>query len=158
MIFVTVGTTHFDPLIQAVDALAIEGRLADSVLFQIGSGRYEPRGGEFFRFKPSIDHELASADLVITHGGITVLSLLASRKRFVAVANTALADNHQSRYLELLGNRSSMIWTDCVDNLSVLVDRALAAEPARIETPSLVPNLLAYMGVADTSQGEERPR
>lgn len=152
MIFVTVGTTHFDPLIQAVDGLAAAGRLTDSVLFQIGSGRYEPRNGAFFRFKPSIDDELASADLVITHGGITVLSLLANRKRFVAVANTVLADNHQRGYLKSLGERSSMIWTDRVDNLAELVDRALASEPPRIEAPSLAPDLLRYMGVTDVAR------
>ncbi|TVT76015.1 MAG: hypothetical protein FHP92_10300 [Denitromonas halophila] len=149
VIFVTVGTTHFDALIRAVDELAGSGRLSGPVVFQIGSGQYEPVHGAFFRFKPSIDQELSEADLVITHGGATVFSLLAQRKRFVAVANTSLDGNHQARFLAFLGARSSMTWTDAPDEVGACVERVLASEPARLEAPSLAPDLLAYMRVCN---------
>ncbi len=149
MIFVTVGTTHFDALIRAVDDLVGSGTLPGPVVFQIGSGQYEPVNGAFFRFKPSIDQELAEADLVVTHGGATVFSLLAQRKRFVAVANTSLDGNHQARFLAFLGARSSMIWTDAPDELGVCVEKALASAAARLEAPSLAPDLLTYMRVCN---------
>ncbi|TVO62890.1 glycosyltransferase [Denitromonas ohlonensis] len=147
MIFVTVGTTHFDPLIEVVDTLVADGQLAGPIIFQIGSGRYEPKNGSFFRFKPSIDEELDAADLVITHGGITVLSLLAQRKRFVAVANTALADDHQTHYLAFLEKQSTIVWTNDLGAIGECVAGVLDSEPARLEAPSLVSDLLEYFGV-----------
>ncbi|MBT0960605.1 glycosyltransferase [Denitromonas iodatirespirans] len=148
--FVTVGTTHFDPLIRAADHMAGQRRLPGPVVFQIGAGRYEPVNGAFFRFKPSIDDELADADLVITHGGATVFALLALRKRFVAVANTSLDGNHQARFLSFLGERSSVIWADDPAMLEQAVTEAINHAPARLEAPSLAPDLLTYMGVCDT--------
>lgn len=149
MIFVTVGTTHFDALIRSVDELVSGGQLAGPVVYQIGAGQYEPLNGRFFRFKPSIDAELSEADLVITHGGATVFSLLAQHKRFVAVANTSLDGNHQAKFLAFLGERSSMVWTDDTTTLGACVSRVLSREPARLEAPSLASDLLAYMGVCD---------
>lgn len=149
MIFVTVGTTHFDALIRGVDDLVRAGQLTGPVVFQIGSGQYEPVNGQFFRFKPSIDAELSGAELVITHGGATVFSLLAQRKRFVAVANTSLDGNHQARFLAFLGQRSSMVWTDDTATLAACVSQVLASEPARLDAPSLAPDLLVYMGLCD---------
>lgn len=146
MIFVTVGTTHFDALIEAVDALIDQGLLDGPVLYQIGSGKYEPRHGEFFRFKPSIDENLESADFVITHGGATVFSLLGQHKRFVAVANTSLDGNHQARFLAFLAARSTIIWTDSLDTLGERVATALSSPAARLEAPSLAGDLLEYIG------------
>ncbi len=152
MIFVTVGTTHFDALIESVDTLVEQGRLEGDIVYQIGSGKYEPRHGTFFRFKPSIDPELEAADFVITHGGATVFSLLGQRKRFVAVANTSLDGNHQARFLAFLGARSSVIWTDELDELGERVAEALASAPARLEAPSLASDLMDYIG----GHGESR--
>ena len=149
MIFVTVGTTHFDALIHAVDDLAGSGKLSGPVVFQIGAGKYEPINGAFFRFKPSIDAELAEADLIVTHGGATVFSLLAQRKRFVAVANTSLDGNHQARFLAFLGARSSMVWSDDPATVGGYIEKVLGSAPARLEAPSLAPDLLAYMKVSE---------
>ena len=135
MIFVTVGTTHFDPLIREVDRLAELARLPGPIECQIGSGSYEPRHCAFFRFRPSIDDLLAAADLIISHGGATVFSLLALGKRFVAVPNTELADDHQTKLLVHLAKHVSLHWAPKVSDLEAVARAALASPPPRLVQP-----------------------
>ncbi len=135
MIFVTVGTTHFDELIRQVDALVETGRIRDRVVCQIGAGKYVPSHAESFRFAPSLDEWFSKADLVVTHGGATVLSLLQRRQRFVAIANTALAGDHQSTLLARLARSADLKWSRNVDDLGPLVEAALASDAPRLNLP-----------------------
>lgn len=151
MIFVTVGTTHFDSLIRAVDVLNLPDRQQQEVIFQIGSGEYIPQTGKWFRFKPSIDDELENANLVVTHGGMTVLSLLTKERRFVSIANTALADNHQVKMLRMIAGHSAIIWSDRASDVQACIDRALQQPPVKWTAPSLVPHLLSTLGVGQES-------
>ena len=48
MIFVTVGTTDFDQLVEAADRLAAAGD--EEFVIQIGHGHYEPQHAAWFRF------------------------------------------------------------------------------------------------------------
>lgn len=137
MIFVTVGTTKFDALIREVDALAERGVLKDRVLCQIGSGEFEPRNVEHFRFRSGLQRELSAADLVITHGGSTPINLLQLRKRFVAIANTDLADDHQSKFLEQLARHTRLHWSREVRDLEDLVRQALANPAPVLDMPPL---------------------
>lgn len=141
MIFVTVGTTHFDSLIREVDALLDGGRITDRVVCQIGAGSYEPRHAEHFRFQPSLDDWFAQADLVICHGGATVMSLLQKGKRFVAIANTALAGDHQTAFLARLAQSTGFPWSREPKDLARLVEAALAAPAPRIDLPHLADEL-----------------
>lgn len=98
MIFCTVGTTDFDPLVKAVDALAPE--LGEEVIFQIGQGLYEPQNGAWFRLRPTIDDLLAEALLIIGHGGFgTVIEVISLGKPFVSVPNPDRYDRHQEQIL-----------------------------------------------------------
>jgi UDP-N-acetylglucosamine transferase subunit ALG13 len=73
MIFVTVSTGHFDPLIRAC------GRISSKYDFQgqIGSGTFVP---PFPHFRTSsmaeIEAKMKEAEMVITHAGTGMLSLL----------------------------------------------------------------------------------
>ncbi|MBY0370523.1 hypothetical protein K2X33_07545 [bacterium] len=73
MIFVTVSTGHFDPLIRAC------ARLSHRYEFvaQIGSGHFTPPF-PFFRTAATTDIEvkMKEAELVITHAGTGMLSML----------------------------------------------------------------------------------
>lgn len=138
MIFVTVGTTQFDALIQAVDNIAASGVLSEPVVCQIGSGSYIPRHCEHYKFKPSIDEDMEKSSLVICHGGATVLSLLAMEKLFIAVANTALADDHQSFFLSHLGKTIPILWTRELQDLSHLLQQV-----STFNVPRLIKNRLA---------------
>jgi beta-1,4-N-acetylglucosaminyltransferase len=145
MIFVTIGTTHFDSLIREVDSLVARKSINLPVICQIGSGNYIPQHMEYFRFQPSIDKWLDEAELVITHGGATVMSLLLKRRRFVAIANTMLAGDHQSIFLTKLAGSVKFGWSRDVEDLAELVDRALTQSPPVISFPHLADELRRYV-------------
>ncbi len=125
MIFCTVGTTDFDPLVRAVDDLAPS--LGEPILFQIGEGAYEPKHGEWFRLRPSITDLLAQASLVIAHGGFgTVIEALTLGARLVGVPNPDRYDRHQEQILRRFAADGYLL--ACFD----LVDLPQAIRHARV--------------------------
>ena len=130
MIFCTVGTTEFDDLVRAVDALAPE--LEEPVIFQIGQGVYEPRNGEWFRFAPDLSQYIQNASLVIAHGGFgTTVEVLYAGTPLVSAPNPDRFDKHQEQILRRFGADDYLI--PCFD----LADLPAAIEKAR--TTSLRP-------------------
>lgn len=115
-VFVTVGTTHFDALIQAVvdegtlEALRHKGY--SKVTLQIGHGKFTPPEGQHqgvalshFRLKPSVAEDFAAADFVVSHAGAgSCLEALQAGKPLVAVVNNTLMNNHQIELAEELAN------------------------------------------------------
>ena len=111
-IFVTVGTTEFDELVECLDCAEFVSALSNigckNLTIQIGRGKYEPfRLNDLcrnynisyscFRFKPTLDEDMHSADLIISHCGAgSILECLSLRKLFVVVVNETLQGNHQS--------------------------------------------------------------
>jgi beta-1,4-N-acetylglucosaminyltransferase len=115
MIFVTVGTTHFDDLIREVDRLLECGVVRDRVYAQIGSGSYVPRHAEWVRYLENIRQVEEEADLVICHGGVgSVFELLYLDKDFIAVPNPELPDGHQAELLSALIEEG---WCTCCFDL-----------------------------------------
>lgn len=148
MIFVTVGTTHFDELIQAVDKwnnLNPEIK----VLCQIGSGKYIPKTSNYIRFDKSLDKYIDDADIVVTHGGATVIDLIRKKKRFFACANTALSGDHQSIMLKTLSEFCNIVWTNNTSDISNLLDSFLRSEASsgvvNWDGPSLKFDLIDYI-------------
>ena len=73
MIFITVSTGHFDPLIQACDQL----RNDFEFFGQIGSGSYAPKFPSVKTLPPdALQAKMKEADLVVSHGGTGMLSML----------------------------------------------------------------------------------
>lgn len=142
VIFVTVETTHFDSLIQEVDQLISSGTVRDHVICQIGSGNYIPNHADYFRFQPSIDDWIGQSDLVICHGGVTVLSLLQKKKRFVAIANTVLAGDHQTAFLSRLAQDTPFPWGRNVKDLGPMIELALGQPAPSYELPHLAEALI----------------
>lgn len=113
-VFVTVGTTQFEALINAVvkkETLeALRHRGYTKLTLQIGHGKFTPPVGQHqgvalshFRLKPSIAENFASADLVISHAGAgSCFEALEAGKPLVAVVNNTLMDNHQVELAEEL--------------------------------------------------------
>ena len=143
MIFVTVGTTQFDDLIRNMDQLAASDRFGQDILCQIGNGKYVPEPCDYFRFAPSINPQINAAQLVVTHGGATTLQLIKEAKRFVALANTRLADDHQSSFLRHLSECTDLVWGRDPAQVGDLIEQALAAPLPKIHSPSLGQAIIA---------------
>lgn len=122
MIFVTVGTFNFDPLIEYIDSLVEQNIIQDKVICQIGNGTYIPKNCEHFKYTKEIDSYINKSDLVISHGGTgSILGLISLNKPFVAVANTSLADNHQSEFLTKLSEEKPIQWISDLTKLPIAI-------------------------------------
>lgn len=102
-ILVTVGSSSFDSLVNAVDSVAnLFPRY--NFIFQISDGTYKPVNGDFFGFSNSFSLHIDNADIVITHAGAgTVFELLEKQKKCIVIPNYERVDKHQSdltSYLE----------------------------------------------------------
>jgi beta-1,4-N-acetylglucosaminyltransferase len=123
MIFVTVGSTDFDPLIKKMDELAPE--LGSEVVMQIGLGQYIPKTGRHFRFAPSLDPYLAQAELIVGHGGLgTIVEALEQGRKLVCVVNPTTYDRHQEHLLRLFAAQNHLIWCQKLDDLAQAIRRA----------------------------------
>lgn len=126
LVFVTVGSTRFDALVEAAISEPVLSTLRDTgydhLVLQRGNSTIESeefkgesctirRHGveiEIWRFKSSIQAECEQADLVISHAGSgTVLDVLRLGKPLIVVPNPTLLDNHQEELasaLQILGH------------------------------------------------------
>jgi UDP-N-acetylglucosamine transferase subunit ALG13 len=125
-VFVTVGSTDFDALIQAADKLApmlnIEG------IMQIGHGKHLPTHWPYFRFAPSLEPYYDEASLVIAHGGLgTTMEVLTRGLPLVSVSNPDRFDNHQDDLLSAMAEEGYLIWCQNLNQLGQAVDAALRA-------------------------------
>ncbi len=147
VIFVTVGTTlPFDELVEAVDKLVADGVIKEPVVCQIGHGQYVPKKCEFFRFKPTLDDDIARASLVIGHGGTgTVTGLLASGKAFLAVANPLGVHDHQRQFLARLSRAMQSLWTADLSELPRLIERARTFRPQAVSGERLTDDLKRFL-------------
>lgn len=108
MIFVTVGTTAFDSLIQTVDEISTQ--IEEKIICQIADGKYVPKNCEYFRFKTTLEEEFKKADLVICHGGAgTLFNLLGLHKRVISVPNLERKDKHQTDLIDTLSEDNYII-------------------------------------------------
>ena len=111
-IFITVGTTEFSDLIEAVDCEEFLNFVVRNgckrLVIQIGRGEVEPTflpdvcscvdiDLEVFRFKPTLSEDMQSADLIICHAGAgSITEALSLHKKVMVVVNDTLMDNHQT--------------------------------------------------------------
>lgn len=129
-IFVTVGTTLFEALVEAVLTEGALQWMVDNkythLIVQYGKG-HKPvlltnctdlLEIELYDFKPSLNEDMQKADLILCHAGAGTLmeALPMPRKKIATVINTALMDNHQAELAHALA-RLKLLWV--VDDLSV---------------------------------------
>ncbi|UCE09509.1 MAG: hypothetical protein JSW61_11135 [Candidatus Thorarchaeota archaeon] len=129
MIFVTVGTAHYNPLIEEIDRLVGSGELADAVVAQIGRGRYEPVNIPFFRFMKSLSHAYDKAEIIVSTGGAgTTLECVTRGLRLVVVENTTLMEGHQAQLIGEMSRRGHLIWCENVGDLRKCIEIARVKE------------------------------
>ena len=129
-VFVTVGTTSFDALIEIVDDPAFVQSLASlgytSLRVQLGRGKYTPshfdEGGtevrgvrcDWYRFKPTLHGDMAAAELIVSHAGAgSIIESLRLLKPLVVVVNESLMDNHQTELASAMEAERYLISATC---------------------------------------------
>lgn len=117
-IFVTVGTTQFDALIQTIlseKIIQLFHRFkCKKLTIQIGQGQIDDKAVqhlakefevEVYTLKPTILPDIRSSDLVIGHAGAgSCIEVLNAGKPLVVVVNEKLMDNHQLELAEKLSS------------------------------------------------------
>lgn len=147
MNFVTVGTAHFDPLLEKMDHLVESGAIKESVVAQIGRGSYIPRNFRYFRFMKSLKPAYDRAHVIISTGGAgTIIECVKRGLRLVVVENTTLMEGHQSQLIEEMSRRGHLIWCKNLEDLALSINEALTRdfEPF-ITEPALVPDMIRKM-------------
>lgn len=118
-LFVTVGTTPFDSLVEAVDG----GPYAHDAQLQIADGQYEPKVAQWFRFRPGIQELIASADVVVCHAGAgSIYSLLEAGIVPVVVPNTERRDQHQLEIARWLARMRYAVVAMKPENINDVLD------------------------------------
>ncbi|XP_063930737.1 UDP-N-acetylglucosamine transferase subunit ALG13 homolog [Zophobas morio] len=105
-VFVTVGTTKFERLVEEVSkdgVLEVLFSLGYTVVqFQVGTGAFKQKSHEKVELKydsyfENFSEVVEASDLVISHAGAgTCLEVLKKRKPLIVVINEDLMDNHQT--------------------------------------------------------------
>ncbi|XP_055339594.1 UDP-N-acetylglucosamine transferase subunit ALG13 homolog [Paramacrobiotus metropolitanus] len=123
LVFVTVGTTSFDELVEMIirdECLRILHAHGYSRLrIQYGRGRVDPPAGlrcgvriESYRYKDSIRQDLLDADVVISHAGAgSIMESLGLHKRLLVVINETLMGNHQTELAEEFAQEQFLHWS-----------------------------------------------
>eukprot|EP01063_Lacrimia_lanifica_P031943 TRINITY_DN5378_c0_g1_i2.p1 TRINITY_DN5378_c0_g1~~TRINITY_DN5378_c0_g1_i2.p1 ORF type:complete len:373 (+),score=125.99 TRINITY_DN5378_c0_g1_i2:52-1170(+) len=118
---VTVGSTKFDKLIEAVDSEAVLDALRrkgiKKIIVQKGNGAYAPTvlpqaaDVEVFEYSKEVPAMLKKASYVISHAGAgTVYDCLLHDRRLLIVPNETLMANHQVQLAEELEKYSLVQW------------------------------------------------
>lgn len=112
-VFVTVGTTQFDDLIETISSTnslqQLKAFKCQNLVIQFGTGREIDAAAiesaeqcygiiaECYRLKNSILEDIRSSDLVISHAGAgSCIEVLNAKKPLIVVVNEHLMDNHQT--------------------------------------------------------------
>ncbi|GAA0892344.1 hypothetical protein GCM10009122_20230 [Fulvivirga kasyanovii] len=120
-IFVTVGTTNYDNLIQFCDNKLNKKKY--SFIFQIGNGKYIPKNHQYFTYTSNIDDYYSKADIIITHAGAgTVYKLLEESKDVIVVPNLNLIDDHQKELASFVDQNSYAPVIYCLNELPSAID------------------------------------
>jgi beta-1,4-N-acetylglucosaminyltransferase len=126
-VFVTVGTTEFNQLVEQVCSDEISMQLKSlgckSLKIQHGRGpapnvdQLDGVTATCFDLKPSITDDIQNADLVISHAGAgSCIEVLRAHKPLLVVINESLMDNHQLELAEKLQEENYLLYTT-VDQL-----------------------------------------
>ena len=109
MIFVTVGTTRFDELVEAMDKIA--PKLGEEVVIQIGNQKNVPKNCKYFTFDDDLLKYYEKADIVVAHGGAGItFEVLNLGKKLISVENSHVLDGHQRDLLGKLSHDGYLIW------------------------------------------------
>lgn len=126
VIFVTVGTTEFNELIDYLDSSAFVDMLLSlrcrTLVLQIGRGNFPLNLPELctaagiqydcFRFKADLHKEMAKSHLVLSHCGAgSIIEAMDLRKPLIVVVNSSLQGDHQRELSDALAHSNHCLTT-----------------------------------------------
>lgn len=122
-VFVTVGTTKFEQLINTVttdEVLDILDKLGHTTLvLQYGNGNHKEKCHpklklEYHKYYSNFEEEIERSSLVISHAGAgSCLEVLKKHKPLIVVINENLMDNHQTELAEQLQKLGYLYYCTC---------------------------------------------
>jgi len=159
-VFVTVGTTKFESLIESVSSKSFLDWLVSQqytkIIVQHGRGSKPTLETslecEIYDFKKSLEQDMKDADLVISHGGAgTIVEATKLGCKLVVVINELLMNNHQEELAEALAERKYLYMVKRTQDLeSSAVRNEMAAYvpiPFRTGDPDELPRFLdSFLG------------
>jgi beta-1,4-N-acetylglucosaminyltransferase len=132
MIFVTVGTTAFEGLIEAADKLPKDL----DIIIQKADGAYEPKHHEFLEYTHEFEKYVDAAEIIITHGGAgTLFDLMDKGKKIIGIANEERSDHHQADLLQELSDSGYILWCQDPGELAKCVEQAKSFVPKKYQKP-----------------------
>ncbi|CAL8097321.1 unnamed protein product [Orchesella dallaii] len=161
-VFVTVGTTSFQQLIQLIVSDKVVDQFSKwgvkEVRIQGGKNNIDRDSNEWverdikyslYEYKPTIDEDIQWADIIISHAGAgTTLEALDQGKVLLVVPNETLMDNHQLELAKKLEKENyafmATIDTFCKQMEDIDPSVLKPFPPAR---PELLANYLAQMNI-----------
>lgn len=148
MIFVTVSTGHFDPLIERCNQL----RHQYEFVGQIGSGKYIPDFPHFRTGTPEeIESHMERAELVISHAGTGMLSsLYRLRKKSVVIPKQKRYGESNDGQVELARKWAELrMCVLClnIDEISAAIEQCRKLELSFPQFPSLGHRLNSILGI-----------
>ncbi len=115
-IFVTVGTTAFDELVEFVDTCPFFDE--HEVTIQFGPSKYIPKNRKAFSFVKNIEAYYQSSDFVITHGGAgSIYKLLEMSLPICAIPNLERIDDHQLDICQHLSNKEYLLFAKDISKI-----------------------------------------
>jgi beta-1,4-N-acetylglucosaminyltransferase len=119
MIFVTVGTTPFDSLIEYLDNMKTE----EEIILQISKdAKYIPKNKVYFKFISNINEYYEKASLIITHAGAgSIYNLLEKNKKLIIVPNIERVDTHQLDITEYMKKKNYALTCLDINSLSNVI-------------------------------------
>lgn len=127
MIFVAIGTTYFDALVRAMDRLRQD--LNEEVMMQIGRSEYVPQNCEYFRFIPSLAPYYDRASLVVSHGGLGIVTeVMELGLPLVVVEDPQQPDRHQREILTEWEREGHLVWCKDLKELPQAIELARCQE------------------------------
>lgn len=144
MIFVTVGTTAFNTLVEAVDKSGIN----EKIIIQKSDGSYIPENYEYFEYTDKINEYYEKAELIITHGGAgTLFKLLKRGSRIIAVANEERTDKHQTDIIKKLDDENYLVWAKDLTKLTDYIKEIRVKKLNKYTQPedNLAESILKYL-------------
>jgi len=119
-IFVTVGTTKFNDLIERIEIIQDQ----NNWLLQIADGEFIPTTKKYIHFSNEIFNLYNKADLIITHAGAgSIYRLLELNKNIIVCPNISRTDKHQKEIALFLEKNlfAQVCWN--LDDLETLVNK-----------------------------------